>query len=435
MTKRIFSGLFILTSVGALGIILAGALAEGDQLIVRFLTAVVVAALGLYVVSDLRLQSSQTELESQIDLTKSLSVPMKSKISINEPPAESTAAYMATVAHNESTAFSFGKQKVSAGSSGFAGDLDSIDMGDPFGSEQDQDLTSITDFLDSEETDVFDDGLTNLTLDNEQYSWPISGEWPAIDGKSFDKNSSGLGALEENIEELENDFKSIPLSLVPDLDVKDREAFSGDDLVHLVEKQEKKSDEKAEEIAELPPTENKIEDLVEPEIAKPEVDIDLVEQNAVESEIDLTEQNAVAAVQTAEVEVVSVPNARTDEDEGSVSFSSEVDLRKAHSVEFKSNVDGAIKAGEEKVVSTLIEQGMLSTEGKISDRDVRTMVYVAFTSNELRKLIKAGGSLTGPNSDVDLGPVELFDESLHAPAPKTLYEGKPVELEAGKTNS
>lgn len=86
-------------------------------------------------------------------------------------------------------------------------------------------------------------------------------------------------------------------------------------------------------------------------------------------------------------------------------------------------VDLAINAGEVEVITTLIEQGMLSTDGPISDRDVRTMVYVAFTSNELRKLLLAGGSPEGPNYGLDLGPVELFDERIHAPAPKTLYSG------------
>lgn len=87
------------------------------------------------------------------------------------------------------------------------------------------------------------------------------------------------------------------------------------------------------------------------------------------------------------------------------------------------NIDVAINAGEVEVIATLIEQGMLSTEGPISDRDVRTMVYVAFTSNELRKLLLAGGSPDGPNEGLDLGPVELFDERIHAPAPKRLYSG------------
>ncbi len=86
----------------------------------------------------------------------------------------------------------------------------------------------------------------------------------------------------------------------------------------------------------------------------------------------------------------------------------------------------AIRSGELQVINSLISQGMLSTNGPITDRDVRTMVYVAFTSNELRKLILAGGTPEGIRAgDLDLGEVELFDESRFAPPPKRLYPGPP----------
>ena len=80
----------------------------------------------------------------------------------------------------------------------------------------------------------------------------------------------------------------------------------------------------------------------------------------------------------------------------------------------------AIRSGELQVIKSLISQGMLSTHGPITDRDVRTMVYVAFTSNELRKLILAGGTPDGIRAgDLDLGTVELFDESRYAPRTQT----------------
>jgi hypothetical protein len=101
-----------------------------------------------------------------------------------------------------------------------------------------------------------------------------------------------------------------------------------------------------------------------------------------------------------------------------------IDLR-AVDGESASSIDAAINVGEVEVIATLIDQGMLSTDGPITDRDVRTMVYVAFTSNELRKLLMAGGSPEGPNHGLELGPVELFDERVHAPAPKRLYSGAP----------
>ncbi len=91
MTKRIVSGIFILTALGALGVILAGALTSGEQLIVRFLTAVIVAALGLYVISDLRLQA-----DDQASGRRARSGPA-TFAAVGDLPANSTAAFMATV--------------------------------------------------------------------------------------------------------------------------------------------------------------------------------------------------------------------------------------------------------------------------------------------------------------------------------------------------
>ena len=90
MTKRIVSGIFILTALGALGVILAGALTSGEQLIVRFLTAVIVAALGLYVISDLRLQADDDAAAA------SARAPAPDWLASTSPP-NSTAAFMATV--------------------------------------------------------------------------------------------------------------------------------------------------------------------------------------------------------------------------------------------------------------------------------------------------------------------------------------------------
>ena len=89
MTKRVVSAIFILTALGALGIILAGALTSGEQLIVRFLTAVIVAALGLYVISDLRLQADDDAMAGQSR--------GQTRMATMEAPANSTAAFMATV--------------------------------------------------------------------------------------------------------------------------------------------------------------------------------------------------------------------------------------------------------------------------------------------------------------------------------------------------
>jgi hypothetical protein len=84
-----------------------------------------------------------------------------------------------------------------------------------------------------------------------------------------------------------------------------------------------------------------------------------------------------------------------------------VDLR-GRRVPPRSEIEAAIRSGELDVIASLIDEGVLSTEGPISDRDVRTMVYVAFTSSELRKILLAGGTIDGDNSALELGEIEIF---------------------------
>ncbi len=81
-----------------------------------------------------------------------------------------------------------------------------------------------------------------------------------------------------------------------------------------------------------------------------------------------------------------------------------IDLR---SEQDPADVESAIRSGERNIITALVNDGVLSAEGPISDRDVRTMIYVAFTSSELRKLILTGGTIDGVDAD-RLGPVEVF---------------------------
>ncbi len=62
---------------------------------------------------------------------------------------------------------------------------------------------------------------------------------------------------------------------------------------------------------------------------------------------------------------------------------SEVELHKYSS----SEIAAVVKAQEGALVETLIDEGLLTTDGPITDRDVRTMVFVAVSSNELVELL------------------------------------------------
>ena len=93
-------------------------------------------------------------------------------------------------------------------------------------------------------------------------------------------------------------------------------------------------------------------------------------------------------------------------------------------------IEAAIRSGELEVIASLIDQGLLSTEGPISDRDVRTMVYVAFTSSELRKILLSGGTLDGDNSNIDLGEVDVFYRPSAAGVPSLSQPpAEPIDAE------
>lgn len=468
MTKRIVSGIFILTALGALGVILAGALTSGEQLIVRFLTAVIVAALGLYVISDLRLQA-----DDQASSRRSRTGP-GSFATVGDLPANSTAAFMATVTASRQPE-----------------ELGIVPDGDQMGNtEVEIDVVTAHDTPseDADELDIVESAVTVEKLD----------EFDSVDSNSIESESAGSGhsddndtngddvnsngALGEHVEAFDitrdNSF-SFHGKIETSKDVSSNGSSTNGSSVNLIG---------AADHDQAPTDE-------QPAISVPDHHDDIISKNSVidlgqtdhsdsigspwtngesnefdsnggsgdaaspdgkssdlehawpvssaydprtNSEIDdnqpiVISEDAVAAepaaeqdetLTSAEAEIIAASQQIDAADYVDAPLAPIIDLREVHSFQTAGNVDNAIRAGEVEVISTLIEQGMLSTEGAISDRDVRTMVYVAFTSNELRKLLLAGGTPDGQNQGLDLGPVELFDETLHTPAPKTVYQGQ-----------
>ena len=91
-----------------------------------------------------------------------------------------------------------------------------------------------------------------------------------------------------------------------------------------------------------------------------------------------------------------------------------INLAEARENAITTEVEAAIIDGEQEVVSSLIQRGLLTTNGPISDRDVRTMVYVAFTSTELRNILLSGGKV-----DTDAGPANVGLEDIEFAQPAT----------------
>ncbi len=498
MTKRIVSGIFILTALGALGVILAGALTSGEQLIVRFLTAVIVAALGLYVISDLRLQADDDAAGMRTGAHPRLA-------GIDAPP-NSTAAFMATVTgkgespaatnpvasdqdelavdeDNEPHETGVGTTSSSTSEheeSAVVEDAGSLDgppvpslLGPAPVTVRATDLPAMTGRKPATITDLFAKRSAEESVDR---SWPSFGVGSTPIGSDDDaeQDTEGIFGEEDGDADVGADTSAPDTSTSPAISTPDS---SLSDPSQSDTASNGSDEDDAGQVDELAGTETT--DLP--------ASADFAYSGALEapvfdwpsapvgdSEATETSDGGMVAATTTAV-IVDSPDAdraedtdraedldRTDlvpgTDEPATVDASSVDesgslpspfLAPAgtSAVEYAdaplapiidlrhaagssgADIDEAISSGEVEVVAALIEQGMLSTDGPISDRDVRTMVYVAFTSNELRKLLAAGGSPDSPNPGIDLGPVELFKDGMVQP-PKTLYPGPPVETEA-----
>ncbi len=574
MTKRIVSGIFILTALGALGVILAGALTSGEQLIVRFLTAVIVAALGLYVISDLRLQAD--------DDAAGIRTGTRPRLAGIDAPPNSTAAFMATVTgRGEAPVEVDAVDPVETIQDGLAEDGSiephSPGVGAASSSTSEHDESAVVEDAGSPDGRPMPSILGPAPVTVRAADLPeLAGKKPATITDLFARRPSehlddsadeqGWPTITRQVDQLAMANGSTMTSTIaaPELDLVNGAPVNGggngrhddlagygdddglDDGIELLVEPEESTDEvEAEPIADFeysgdldapdyaswpappepiaeparpsppepvtaepvtaepvtaepmmadqaavepveiepalpessvpestvpeptvpePTATETVDDLEAPEpIGSPEIDhavaAEAVDDTAdpVEATTDvLVEEVSGTVTEAAEETMVqhqepptpaptveasgadptetvngspaNLPAAFGDRSELAAADYADaplapiIDLRDVNAT--GAGVEAAIRSGEVEVISALIEQGMLSTDGPISDRDVRTMVYVAFTSNELRKLLLAGGSPGEPNPDIDLGPVELFEGDVHVP--KALYPGQPA---------
>lgn len=540
MTKRIVSGIFVLTALGALGVILAGALTSGEQLIVRFLTAVIVAALGLYVISDLRLQADDDTAGGRVGATTH-------RNTVSAPP-NSTAAFMATVTRrNDAATQDEGDVVTPSSPPGMIPQESGTVLAEPIVGQLTDDASAIETVVVNDEDDAIsqalagvgaatastadltasgsassagsdrpdyqspaDDGIGNIIPESpptvrddllEPSSVDISdlfvdqgpagvtdGAWTGSAGngrgnhdaatpndgvgeEAADDPLSPVGAHDAVTPPERERVNGADIEVTGDHDLPDRSQELGDTNGHNTSLTAPFSGRLSESALAADGV-DPVERLDGPAAAKlfdinghkaqngrPMAEAHPVDETPAtntngfeysgELQADVTEwpgnaattsvpepspfEKASAAYEAAKRRVEEDPDNTTalpvvaasnvtPIGQGGGQLAPIIDLRDA--VEpTPDHVDAAINAGEVEVVATLIEQGMLNTSGPITDSEVRTMVYVAFTSNELRKLLVAGGNPEGPNHGLDLGPVELFDERIHTPAPKTLYSG------------
>jgi hypothetical protein len=529
MTKRIVSGIFILIALGALGVILAGALTSGEQLIVRFLIAVIVAALGLYVISDLRLQAD----DDAAARNRIRSMPAV-------VPANSTAAFMARVAEadQDQDGDTFAdwaselrrSDELSDPSVALVRSTAATERSESTPEESDTDENTApradenTAQRADENTAQRADENTAQRADEDEATTAV-GEVGAAPSSTSETDSAVVEGAESPIpiavplsvgpapatiradqvglalpapglnghrlsanglngHSVEDDGVGHGTSTVTKLfrpggpsgtggdDDRDAVGDSAGDAVGAwpvfgdtddptgpdglspdtsfayaddleadyewpapapvndgdAEDAETDADDRA-------PTDGGLDTTTATPVAQDTAtDASVAQDTATDASVaqDTATDASVAQDTTSEGtddEVVDDdPSAPVDlpilggsglsADYADRPLAPIIDLRTSPA-SAESNIQAAVRAGELEVIATLIEQGMLSTTGPISDRDVRTMIYVAFTSNELRKLLRAGG-MPGTVIDLDLGPVELFDGPGERPA---LFDG------------
>jgi hypothetical protein len=424
---------------------------------------VIVAALGLYVISDLRLQADEDQVTTR---PRNLS-----RLATADAPSNSTAAFMATVTHSEKKSkFPSGltfngadtrqssKKKYAAGSTSKESGSEQLNLKaeDARTASPDQDLGAAPSSTTEQESAVVEGAGSPPTVSSSQ---------PVTATAAPGADSAGAPAAVSNGQvTIDPAPQTVALTqpLAPPHDPAatiDQFAWPtpptppeqgdvapvtaataaapvGGPSDGSADGGEASADEATSEATPVgEPDGYRVELMATPATAAHDpapaatetwsrqipLDVELVDERSLE---DPVPESGVQAMATT---TLSIPlSGRSDQvvsaaDYADAPLAPIIDLRGPATIE--TDIESAIRSGEIEVVASLIEQGMLSTAGPISDREVRTMVYVAFTSNELRKLLRAGGQPDNPNRTIDLGPVELFDPKLHKPAPARLYSG------------
>lgn len=507
MMKRAISGVFLLIALGALGLILAGALTSGEQLIVRFLTAIIVGALGLYVISDLRLKADDTKVAASPRVPGP--GPMRTATFASEPPPpQSTAAFMATVTGKRSTAQTepgyFDRPPVDPTLSVVAEATSVVDRQtspsagavasdpgfgrgalDSSGADQTSELSLSGDAAVSSRPSRRRSAITGLPTAADDDAGPENLDGLAMADNDHDRPELAradermlravVRPVDADIDDTlapgyEEDpevqlWPLTPAGKVPEpLEVSGFETGEIEGLVAIFAKNSEDDpdqvDVPVEPLVELMPPVRPIRPVaetvtetvtvaVQAEAPEPEVAV-----GALRSELVLAGAPGSLGITSpfgrlsgGSLGLLDRPTNKTTRGtsgappttggspagsgsgsgadgsargrglspSGTLAAASYtrapladiVDLR-PRPVAPPTAIEAAIRSGELEVIASLIDQGLLSTDGPISDRDVRTMVYVAFTSSELRKLLLAGGTIDGDNSSIDLGEVEVF---------------------------
>ncbi len=473
--KRVISGLFLLLALGALGFILAGALKSGEQLIVRFLTAIIVAALGLYVISDLRLRADDSAVAKGEkpaggrlnpgvgDITGSQSTAAYMATVTRRAPAADEAAPSTSVTDLTSDVLGLGRGRAADGDNATApfpayrAGAHSLGRPDVIKADERM-LRASSRAIEAE----IDDSLTPeyQLQDDEVRQWPLTAEHPVVKLPAPTSTTASATA--------DDGGRAEPAAGPDQVDDDITRPLASRRLAAILAERDDEDDDEDEDHG--PTADGRVPDAFDTgEIEKlvdqlaiggpapapavtspfgrmsaPAGGLVLLERPPVETTPAPAEPAALTPVPQptpAPTPIASpaAPAEGTPETPASgAAVAASAPLRptrptmapaasstlaaadytraplagvvnlRPRPIAPRNEIEAAIRSGELEVIASLIDQGLLSTDGPISDRDVRTMVYVAFTSSELRKILLAGGTLDGDNSSIDLGEVDVF---------------------------
>ncbi|MEM9889375.1 MAG: hypothetical protein AAF962_00825 [Actinomycetota bacterium] len=424
------------------------------------MTAIIVAALALYVISDLRLQASD---EAAAAATARATVPAPRITTGEEHPPNSTAAFMATVTGKKSKtvdaiSLSSARQRSTPEPAPAALSIEpevalhTAAAATPVRPEPAErnviaigSLSSLgTADLDPDATmeapaSPYDDGDDEATL------WPFNDaemEPSKSDLAELDDVDGLVAMFAKQTEQQLSENKTLTLAGhtvgagrsgdAPSSYDTDFGAGGGDDEVEMAEEDRVENVEDDE--AELPTKGDDVTTEMEmstegvdaitnggvpvadeststmamtPAESAPRAELAPTGPSTAEPALAADDESDVGALARLTAELPTLPAATGADTYTSAGIAPIIDLRPASTAP-TTGIESAIRSGEYGVIASLIEQGMLTTEGPITDRDVRTMVYVAFTSSELRKILAAGGTVDGDNSGLELGGVDVF---------------------------
>ena len=214
------------------------------------------------------------------------------------------------------------------------------------------------DAAEGELQDLEDDAEEDLAVDDEQDD---------VEPDVIEANIIEIDEVEADILEIEADAVEIDVIEADILEIEAEEEFTEDLVVEISDSGTETSDNVDLEDIDAEKLAAAFDSIAPADASDPPVQVDYV------SEPVVTASTGLSVGSGTELPVV-------------VQTPAPLELHKYTS----SEIMAVVKTQEGHLVDTLIDEGVLSTEGPLTDKDIRTMVFVAVSSTELIEVLTEG---------------------------------------------